>query len=124
MNERDERNLATLRRSIPESSVQSAIRDLLVMHGAVVIRINSGAKQDGERYTPFNRWTAPGHRDEQAGVPDLLVMFRGQALAIEVKRPGGRLSFAQAAFQRAWECAGGWYILADSVEAVQQELGI
>ena len=125
VNPRDADNLAILRRSIRETDVVSAIRDLLLMHGAVVLRQNSGAAVgDDGRYIPFVRWWAPGHRDEQAGAPDLIVLLRGSVFAIEVKRPGGRQSPMQRVFQAAWEAAGGWYVLADSVDAVQQELGL
>lgn len=125
MRPEDERNLDTIRRAVPESSVQSAIRDYLVMRGAVVIRLNSGVMPtpDGERRFIANSWYAPGHRQETAGAPDLLIMYRGTAFAIEVKRPGGRQSPAQREFQAAWEAAGGWYILASSVDDVIREIG-
>lgn len=125
MNERDADGLETLRRSIPESNVQAAIRDYLVMRGAVVIRLNSGAMPtpDGERRFAANVWYAPGHAREQAGAPDLLVMYRGSAFAVEVKRAGGRQSPAQREFQAAWEQAGGWYMLASSLDDIVRELG-
>lgn len=125
MNQRDADNLEIIRRAIPESSVQAAIRDYLVMRGAVVIRLNSGVMPtpDGERRFIANSWYAPGHRQETAGAPDLLIMYRGTAFAIEVKRPGGRQSPAQREFQAAWEAAGGWYILASSVDDVIREIG-
>ena len=124
MNPDDAKNIETLRRSIRESDVVSVIRDYLVLHGALVIRVNSGAVKDDGRYVAFNRWHAPGHRDEQAGVADLLVLWDGHAFAIECKRPvGGRQSDAQRAFQAAWERAGGWYILARDLDQVIAELG-
>ena len=125
MNQRDADNLAALRRSIPESDVQAAIRDYMVMRGAVVIRLNSGVMPtpDGARQFAANTWHAPGHQRETAGAPDLLVMFRGTSFAVEVKRPGGRQSPEQRAFQAAWEAAGGWYILASSLDDVIRELG-
>ena len=125
MNERDAANLDVLRRSIPESDVQAAIRDYLVMRGAVVIRLNSGVMPtpDGERRFVANTWHAPGHARETRGGADLLVLYRGAAFAIEVKRAGGRQSPDQRTFQVAWEAAGGWYILASSVDDVIRELG-
>jgi hypothetical protein len=125
MNQRDAENLATLRRSIRETDVSAAIRDYLVLHGAVVIRINSGAVKDGDRHVAFNRWHAPGVNGETAGVADLIVLYRGQVFAVECKRPvGGRVSPAQVTFREAWEAAGGWHIVASSIEDIQEELGL
>lgn len=125
MNERDADNLATLRRAIPESDVQAAIRDYLVMRGAVVIRLNSGIMPtpDGARQFAANTWHAPGHARETRGGADLIALWNGETFAIEVKRAGGRQSPEQRAFQAAWEDAGGWYILASSVDDVMREMG-
>ena len=125
MNPRDAENLDTLRRAIPESDVQAGIRDYLVMRGAVVIRLNSGIMPtpDGGRQFAANTWHAPGHARETRGGADLLVLYRGAAFAIEVKRAGGRQSPDQRTFQAAWERAGGWYILASSLDDVIRELG-
>lgn len=124
MNPRDDDNLETLRRAIPESSVQATIRDYLVLRGAVVIRLNSGVMPtpDGERRFAANTWYAPGHRQETAGAPDLIVLLRGTAFAVEVKRHGGRQSQAQREFQAAWEAAGGWYMVASSLDDVVREI--
>lgn len=124
MNQRDADNLDVLRRAIPESSVQAAIRDYLVVRGALVIRLNSGAMPtpDGERRFASNTWHASGHARETRGGADLLVVYRGNAFAIEVKRPDGRQSPEQRAFQAAWEEAGGWYILASSLDDVVREI--
>lgn len=125
MNPRDADNLAVLKRSIPESSVQAAIRDWFILHGATVIRLNSGTMPtpDGERRFVANSWHAPGRQRETAGAPDLVVMYHTTAIAIEVKRAGGRQSQAQRDFQAAWETAGGWYLLASSLDDVMREFG-
>jgi len=125
MRPEDERNLATLRRAIPESDVQAGIRDWFVLHGGVVLRLNSGAMPtpDGERKFVANSWHAPGRPRETAGAPDLLVMYHTTAVAIEVKRAGSRQSPAQRDFQAAWETAGGWYLLASSLDDVMREFG-
>lgn len=125
MNDRDADNLATLRRAIPESDVQATIRDYLVMRGAVVVRLNSGVMPtpDGERRFVANTWYAPGHRRETRGTADIIAMWNGECFAIEVKREGGRQSPDQRAFQAAWEDAGGWYIIASSLDDVIREVG-
>ena len=57
-----------------------------------------------------------------AGVADLLVVYDGRAIAIEVKTPTGRLSRAQHKWRDAWRKAGGEYYVArcvaDAIKAV------
>lgn len=48
------------------------------------------------------------------GSPDVLGCLDGQFIGIEVKAPTGQQREAQAKFQRAFEKAGGIYILARS----------
>jgi hypothetical protein len=56
-----------------------------------------------------------------AGVADIIaVLDGGKACFIEVKTPRGRQSPDQILFQRRIERLGGVYILARSVEDVQQ----
>ena len=50
------------------------------------------------------------------GAPDILGVRAGRAFGIEIKTPTGRQSAAQVAFQRAYERAGGLYIIARSVD--------
>lgn len=40
------------------------------------------------------------------GTPDLLGCYRGRALALEIKRPGGRATALQEAELAAWQAAG------------------
>ena len=47
----------------------------------------------------------------------------GQAIAIEVKRPGGQQSEAQRKWQAVWTRVGGIYVLARSVDDVAAVLG-
>lgn len=49
------------------------------------------------------------------GSADILGCSRGRAIAIECKSATGKQSRKQRDFQRAWEKAGGLYILARSV---------
>lgn len=55
------------------------------------------------------------------GAPDLIAAKNGEALFIEVKRPGGRQSDYQEEFQRNIEAAGCRYILARGIEDLQRE---
>lgn len=51
-----------------------------------------------------------------AGTSDLLVCWRGRFVAIEVKRPGGVITALQAAFLKDVQAAGGWGLVAHSVD--------
>ena len=62
------------------------------------------------------------NRYRRRGVSDLLGIFHGRPLAIEVKSAKGRLSPHQKEFLAAWESAGGIAIVARSVEDVMVKL--
>jgi hypothetical protein len=100
-----------------ESGIQSAIRLALGQRDDVMlIRINVG------KFRPLH---GPQDRVIQSapkGTPDLLGVWNGCALAIEVKVAKGRQSHEQKMFQRAWEARGGLYILARSVDDVLKRI--
>lgn len=52
------------------------------------------------------------------GSPDILACYRGRFVGIEVKSRTGKQREAQVNFQRAFERAGGTYVLARSVDDV------
>jgi len=58
------------------------------------------------------------------GISDLLVCHRGKFIAIEVKRPGGKVSNEQARFLEKVEDAGGVGFVATSAEEVIRRLGL
>ncbi len=58
----------------------------------------------------------------QPGTADLIGVIGGLPVAIEVKVGKDRQRPAQESWQRAWESAGGCYILARSVEQVLEEV--
>ena len=58
------------------------------------------------------------------GVPDVIGVWKGRLLGIEVKRPGGKLSPAQVAFIDRINAEGGLAFVAFSVDDVMRELGI
>jgi penicillin-binding protein-related factor A (putative recombinase) len=58
------------------------------------------------------------------GVADIIGIYRGKPMAIEVKKPGGRLSDDQAKFLKRWAEEGGIAIVAYSVDAVIGQLGL
>lgn len=83
----------------PETKILHAVRDALRYSGWLVIRHTAGL-------------------GSYAGLPDLQAIKDGRVVMVEVKTPKGRLSDAQAAFSRAWQLAGGEYVVARSVDDV------
>ena len=89
---------------LPESVVQRvSLARLCALPGVHLDRINVLVARRGGRAI----------RSAPDGFPDAVGAARGRALAVEFKRPGGRQSCAQTAWQAAWEAAGGIYLLVD-----------
>ena len=94
-----------------ESTLVRACLDYLAMvPGCVAFRLNAGMAMRGK----YPIRLAP------PGAPDILACWRGRALGIEckvaatvAKKFAGKRAQneAQLAFQRAWEAAGGTYLL-------------
>jgi hypothetical protein len=89
---------------VKETQILKQIADYLRLHGAVVVRVNSGAvtavnRGGGTRFVRFN---------DQEGCSDLLVALPAEwaglsgewsiFAAVEVKRPGGKLRDNQSEF--------------------------
>lgn len=60
-----------------------------------------------------------GHLKRTNGVPDILGIFKGKPLAIEVKTPIGRMSPEQIDFKLRFEIEGGIFIEARSLDDVK-----
>ena|SRR5437667_281880 len=101
-----------------ESDLVKGCRQLLALRGALAVRVNSGgvravnARGRG-RLVKFN---------SEPGCSDLLACFRGRFVAVEVKRPGGRLTAAQKSFLEAVEVCGGVALVVTSVRQLQEAL--
>lgn len=105
----------------PESAVLAACLRALELHPAVAwaCRVNSGAvtAQDSlgkKRFIRFN--SMPGMSDIIGQATD------GRFLAVECKRPSGKLSDDQRAFLARVEAAGGIAVCARSVDDVIEAL--
>jgi hypothetical protein len=94
---------ARLRLTRPEPSEADVLAsvlqylELLQRQGRVAwyARMNSGAGRLVDRYGQVSQWTRWGF----VGLPDILGQLPdGRLLALEVKRPSGRVSDAQARF--------------------------
>jgi hypothetical protein len=82
-----------------EADITRGIRQLLLQLGAVAVKF----------------WGGPC---TARGVSDLLVCYQGRFIAIEVKRPGGRVSPEQERFLERVRAAGGIGLVAYGVDDV------
>jgi hypothetical protein len=107
---------ATVRPAGSEHQLQAAVAEFLGFalppHEAVFCSIPNGGKR--------NKATAGKLKAEglQPGAPDLLILWRGRAIGLELKTGKGRLSPRQMAFSMRWTTAGGVYAVARSLEEV------
>lgn len=99
-----------------EGQVLTAVLAYLNLRGVVAVRVNGGllGRADGGRMR-CNFAT-------RGTCSDLLGVYRGRFLALEVKRPGGRPTRGQVEFLQAVRAAGGVAAVVDSVAAVEQVL--
>jgi len=58
------------------------------------------------------------------GIPDVLIVWQGRAIFVEIKRPGGRLSPAQKAMHERITSAGAVVTTCHSVDEVEAFLGM
>ena len=96
-----------------EAQIQQAILDYLTIKGVLAFRMNTGAFKVDNR---FIRCGSPGMADILAFVPT------GDPLWIEVKSDTGKQSTIQKWFQEMVESHGHTYIVARSIEDVQDIL--
>jgi hypothetical protein len=61
-------------------------------------------------------------RGVKAGIPDVMILFRGRAIFIELKTKAGFVSEEQSAVRHDIERAGGYWHLARSLDQVQKIL--
>ena len=90
---------------IKETDITRNIQKLLREHGALPVKFFGGLYA-------------------KKGISDLLVCFQGRYVAIEVKRPGGKVSPEQAQFLQAVRQHGGLAFVAYSPDDVVRELGL
>lgn len=75
--------------------------------------VGAGGSQRAKRFT---RFAIPG-------VPDAGAIKDGVMILIEFKRPGGKQSESQKAFETAYVRKGGKYLLVRSLEELQEKVG-
>ncbi len=95
-----------------EKNTQKAILDYLAARNIFHYRNNSGAMVG--TYKGRNRFFKFG----ATGSPDIVAVWKGQYIGIEVKDIKGKLNENQVRFRDNLLAAGGLYILARSVDDV------
>lgn len=94
-----------------ECDTQEAIIDLIQHRGGLAIRINSGAiRIEGEKPRYF--------RGAKKGTSDIIALYCGKYLAIEVKSGKNKPTPEQLEFGRRVRDAGGLFLVAYDVDAV------
>jgi hypothetical protein len=115
------------RASGTESDVMAAVFELLRVHPRVAwfMRLNSGAVQDGDRFTVFYRLYLRGRPGRTKGASDYLGQLTdGRLFLMECKRPGVRRGTdEQHDLLDACVAAGGISGIVQSVEDAQRLLG-
>lgn len=104
-----------------EKDIQTQILDWLRLHGAVAIRINSGAfsgvHNGKKRFVRMN---------DTPGCSDILACVGGTFVAIEVKKPGGRTDAKRALMQQSFlegvSRAGGVGVIVESLQQLEEAL--
>jgi hypothetical protein len=95
-----------------EIDIQKQILDYLALKRVFHYRQNSGGlggEHKGKKW--FVRFGA-------LGAPDIICVIKGQYVGIEIKNEKGKQSDHQRVFQQKLEKAGGFYLLARSLEDV------
>ncbi len=101
------------RKASPEHGIQCLILEYLALRGIPAWRINAG----------MVKTEAGGMvRLAPAGFSDIIGIYNGRFLAIEVKVPGKRPTAAQQAFLDAVAAAGGVAFCATSIDDVARRL--
>lgn len=100
-----------------EKITQRAICDYLALKNFFFWRANNipvyGQSNDGKRrFRALPKYTP-------RGLPDIIVLYKGKFIAIEVKREGMKLRPEQGEFGCKCSINGGFYYVAHSVEDVQ-----
>lgn len=94
-----------------ETGIVSAICEYLQIKGHFFWRQNTAALYRQGRFFRMPRFS-------RNGVPDIILVSKGDFIGIEVKRNKGRQSVAQKEFQTDLEKAGGRYHLVHSIDEV------
>lgn len=103
----------------PETRIERSIQEWCAINDIAVWKIKSQGTFDPRR----KQFLAPKSTSYfKRGVSDLIGIWKGLPLAIEVKSKTGKLSIHQQIFLETWQRAGGISIVARSVDDVKRVL--
>jgi len=71
---------------------------------------------------PIQVGKIPGRTNHSKGISDIIALWSGRGVAIEVKTPGKKPTPEQVEFLRRWKESGGIAILAYSLDDVMKGL--
>lgn len=99
-----------------EHAIQKLILERLgLLRGAFFWRENSGMVKETDRYGKMRMWRA-GIK----GIADIVGVYKGRLVAIEVKAKGKKLSMHQKAFlQRVRDCGGIGFVCDDDKQVIK-----
>lgn len=92
-----------------ESEILKQIIKLLLLHGFIVIRVNSGRRGKVKFYTIENL-------KKSSGLSDILAVSRDITIFFEVKTEKGKQSEAQKEFQKLCDVKKVRYVVLRSIE--------
>lgn len=96
-----------------EHGTQGAILEYLRLRGIFAYRNNTGAIKTENRFIKFGT----------PGSPDIICVFAGRFIGLEVKTKSGKQNDNQKAFQKELvERGGGIYFVVRSVEEAQEAI--
>lgn len=102
-----------------ESQIQKLILQWLSMQGPTVMAWRQNA---GMMFSQDKDGKSHGIRLGVVGISDIIGIWKGRPLAIEVKKPKGKVTVYQSDFIRRFNTAGGIAFVAHSLEEVQEHL--
>lgn len=92
----DYRRTEVFPKELKEKEVQKQVMQYLIMNGYLVVRINSGAFIESNRYI---RAYIIANNGKSSGLPDVLAMKQGKGMLLEIKAGrGGKVSDKQKDF--------------------------
>lgn len=101
-----------------ENKIRDAILDYLNnLYGCMAWPVYSG----GRYLAKIKRMVPMKHKWHRSGVPDILGVYNGQAIAVECKTATGTLKDHQEAWAKEFISDGGEWFLARGLQQFQQE---
>lgn len=97
-----------------EKDIQDSVAKLLMYHGYMVVRINSGVMMSTNTGMPFRAYTIMNTK-AKSGLSDLMAFKNNHTLFIEIKTKKGVQSESQKAFEAICKQYGQTYVICRSL---------